>query len=167
MPKVRASRTTVIQDDRNGNPQLIRTVQKRWSAKAEAVFLDTLASTCNVKTSVEAAGFSTTTVYYHRRNKPGFAERWQEALQIGVERLEGLALETAERSLRGEPIDPASPLPRMSVSEAIQVIQLWRRTVKEGVTRRGGRPRHEPDLDELRAGIVRKLEAIERARGRA
>jgi hypothetical protein len=164
MPNSRDRRTTAIQDHRGHRPKEIRTQLMRWSPEAENAFLDTLATTCNVLAAVDACGFSSTTVYYQRRHNPGFAMRWQEALELGYERLEARLLEMAERSLTAPLTVPAEDDElRISIPQAIQMLQLWRRTVKEGVARRGGRPRHEPDLDELRAGIARKLEAIERA----
>lgn len=156
-----ASRPT-LQRHRGGKPKLVRKRQPRWSDEAERVFLDTLAVTCNVGTAVAATGFSTTTAYYHRRTRPAFAQAWSEALQLGYERLEERMLQAAERTLTGA--DPDGVLPVLTVPDMLTLLTMWKRTVKDGVTRRGGRPRHEPDLAELREGIVRKLDAIERAR---
>lgn len=58
-------------------------------------FIDALAATCNVRIAAEAAGVRLSTPYAARRRDPAFAERWDEALAIGYQRLEAEALNYA------------------------------------------------------------------------
>ncbi len=138
---------------------------KRWSATSERLFLDTLAATCNVMVAIERSGFSATTLYYQRRQDGDFAQRWQDALQLGYERLEAQLLEVAGRTLLADPATPEGQ-PKMTIAEALRLLELRRRTAKEGDARSGRRGVQTPDLDDLRSGILRKLTAIERARDR-
>jgi hypothetical protein len=155
-----------IRDCHGGLPKEIRVGRKRWSQVAEAKFLDALAMTCNVTTALEAAGFTASPVYRRRRADSGFAERWREALTIGYERLETRLVEAAERAMSGIEADPASPFPKMTVAEAIQVLNTYRRATKEGRTRTFWRRREKP-IEEVRASIARKLRALEGARDRS
>lgn len=54
-------------------------------------FLETLARSANVTTSVRAAGITQTTAYTRRRTDDGFAKDWDEALDQGIARLEEAA----------------------------------------------------------------------------
>jgi len=64
----------------------------RFDAAAQAVFLAHLAATCDTKASAEAAGVSESTIHYHRRTDPAFAEAYEEALRYGYLLLEAEAL---------------------------------------------------------------------------
>jgi hypothetical protein len=158
------SGATVIRDCHGGLPKEIRVGRKRWSQNSEAKFLDALAMTCNVSTALEAAGFTPSPVYRRRRNDPAFAERWRLALEIGYDRLEARLIEAAERTMSSGIGDAGSAFPDMSVSQAIQVLETYRRTVRQGRPRTSWR-RCEKPIEEVRASLARKLDAIERARG--
>jgi len=170
VPKAKTDRSAlpgeVIRDYPGGKPKLIASGVRRWPRASEAVFLDTLATTCNVTRSAAAAGFSCQSAYRHRRRMPAFAERWREALEIGYERLEQAMLDAAIRSVSDEEDATEAPLPRMSIGEAMNLLRLHRSSVKEGV-QRSGRPPREPSIEDVRASIARRLNAIERARGRS
>ena len=62
----------IVRPARNNQTKLIRTRGKRWSAQAEAVFLETLAATANVSAAADAAGFSTVAIYNRRMKEPNF-----------------------------------------------------------------------------------------------
>lgn len=150
---------------RPGGPhgaQVVRTRGHRWSDEAEEIFLDALAVTCNAALAAGQAGFSAQTVYRRRRTDPAFAARWNEAMRQGVARIQLLLVRGAEAALEGRAPDAESPLPPMSVADAIAVVRMH----GEG---QGGARRHRDwharprDLDEVRASILRKLDAIERA----
>jgi len=64
-------------------------------------FLEALAMTGNVTTSVAAVGMSVGGAYNRRARDPAFAAGWQAALVRGYERLEELLLATALESVGG------------------------------------------------------------------
>jgi hypothetical protein len=140
--------------------QLVCSTGKRWSDAAEALFLDNLAASCNVTASVRAAGFTPAAVYKRRRNDPGFAQRWEAALEQGYARLEALLLQRAvEEALEGFAPDPETPLPQMTVKDARAILSHHRATVTGGPRsrRQWARPR---TLDDMRDSILAKLEAV-------
>lgn len=140
-------------------PQRIRSTGKRWSDEAEAAFLDHLAASCNVTASAAAAGFSSEAIYRRRRNDPAFAQRWQAALEQGYARIEALLVQRAAEALEGFAPDPETPIPEMSVKDALAILGHHRARVEGGPRsrRQWARPR---SLDEMRDSILRKLEAI-------
>ena len=142
--------------------QVVRTRGHRWSDEAEELFLDSLALTCNAALAAEQVGFSGHAVYRRRRLDPLFAAKWNAAMQQGVARLQLLLVRGAEASLEGRAPDPESPLPPMSVADAIAIVRMFGEGGPEARRSRAwhARPR---DLDEVRASILRKLDAIERA----
>lgn len=143
--------------------QIVRTRGHRWSDEAEEIFLDALALTCNASFAAEQAGFSDTTVFRRRRTDPRFAARWVEARQQSVARLDLYLLQGAEEVLSGKPHDPESPLPPMTVADAIAIVRMYSDR-PEGDRRRRDWQARPRDLDEVKASILRKLSAIERAR---
>lgn len=67
------------------------------------VFLETLRKTCNVTLASQAAGITSGTAYKHKQSDALFAERWDEALQEGIDLLEA---EAHRRAFQGtdEPV---------------------------------------------------------------
>jgi hypothetical protein len=51
----------------------------------------------------------------------------------------------------------------MTVAEAISVLKLYRASVKGGAPQRYGWRAAEPDIEEVRAEVLRKVAAMERA----
>lgn len=153
---------TIVRASGKDGPQVIASGGARWTDAAEALFLDTLASSCNVKLSAAAAGFSKEALYRRRRTDPDFADRWQAALEQGYVRLEMLLLEGATTRAEGDDRKDL-PFPDMTVREAIVILQLHRASVKgDGTTRHAGWRARPRSLDEVRDSILRKLEAIAR-----
>lgn len=150
--------TTAIVVGKDG-PQVMRFTAKRWNEEAETVFLDTLAATCNVTAAAAACGFSDRAVYYRRRNDPGFAKRWQAALETGYVRIETLLIRRAIEALEGFAPDPSVPIAPMTVKEASELLGRHRAAVEGGSRSRRywARPR---SLDEIEDSILRKLEAV-------
>jgi hypothetical protein len=147
-------------------PQRIRSWGKRFTPEAEAVFLGRMRVSCNVRYSADECGFSARALYQRRLRDPGFAERWRLARDDGFAHLESLLVEAAEATLSGCPRDPDSPIPPMTVSEAITLLKLHRGAVT-GEGRRLGHGRSRPrSLEDMRESILRKLSAFERARRR-
>ena len=139
--------------------QVIRSDGARWTGQAEAMFLDSLAASCNVTASAQAAGFTTFSIYRQRRRDPAFALRWQAALEQGYARIEMALVRRAADALEGLAPDPDSPIPAMTVTEAIKVLGRHHAAVRGGQLseRRWYRPR---SLDEVRDSILAKLEAV-------
>ncbi|WP_174279997.1 hypothetical protein [Sphingomonas bacterium] len=148
----------------SAGPRLVNSRGLRWTDAAEAKFLDALAASCNVSHAARDAGFGGYTVYRRRRVDPAFAERWQVALTIGYGRLEELLLQRATEMLDGHAIDPDTPMPPVNFRDALTLLAQHRATVTgppvQGKTRRA----RVRGLDEVRASILAKLEAIEAKR---
>jgi hypothetical protein len=155
----------VVRPAKNGKTHIMRTGGHRWSAAAEAVFLEQLAATANVSASAEAAGFSTTAIYKRRMAEAGFRTRWQAALEQGVARIEMALVHCAAASLEGTPIVGDHPTPAMSVADALNVVKLHRAAVHGGKPQRYGWRTELPDIEEVRAEILRKVAVLERGRG--
>jgi hypothetical protein len=154
----RSAGATVIRYGKDGL-QVVRSSGARWTDAAAAQFLDRLAASCNVMLSADAAGFCVETVYKHRRENPVFAQRWQAALEQGYARIEMALVRRAADAMEGLAPDPATPIPEMTVDQALKVLSRHRATVEgRGRGRRGWtRPR---SLDEVSESILTKLEAI-------
>ena len=108
--------------------------------------------------------------YNRRRQWPAFAEAWAEALAEGYVRIETLLIHAATTTLDPEPSpeetrqnDYAAPI--MSVELAMKLWLAHRASQQGGKPQRYGWRRQEPDIEDVRAEILRKVEAIERARG--
>lgn len=143
--------------------QLVRTGRHRIGEADEQHFLDRLAASANVTLAAEQTGFSTVALYNRRRRDPVFAARWDEAIAQAYARIEALLVDRAERALEGRPLDPESPVPLMTVGEAIAVLKLHR-SAATGTGNRPGWPARPRALDELRGSILAKLSAFDRAR---
>ena len=84
-----------------------RVLQKRGRRAGEytddqrALFFGTLAQTCHVARSAQAAGIDISSAYHKRRSDPVFAEEWRLALTMGYERLEEELLCLAIEGLAG------------------------------------------------------------------
>ncbi len=149
----------------HGRVKVVATRGHRWSDAAETLFLDALAASANVTSAAEAAGFSTVAIYARRRRDAAFAARWAAAVQEGVARLEVALVRAAADTMEGLEFDSDAPIPRMTVAEATN---LWRLHRDQAAGRRDSHPGPAVRLrtmDELRDGIVRKIEAIKATRG--
>lgn len=164
---------TIIRPAKNGRTQVIRSTA-RWSDEAEERFLSVLAATCNVKAAAKAAGFSTVTLYKRRGRWPGFAAEWDAAIAQGYARLEARLVELANDSLRKprddddddeeeDEAERAEAGPAMTVSETMNLLRLHRASVRGGAPQDYAWRRGAPDPEAMRASILRKIEAIERA----
>ncbi len=154
---------TIVRASGKDGPQRVESDGHRWTDAAEAVFLDHFAASCNVTHAARACGFSTVAIYKRRRGDPGFAERWQAALEQGYARLESILVQRATDALEGFAPDPEVPIPPMTVKEALAVLQLHRASVKGEGARPGWRARPR-SLDEMRDSILAKLSALEAAK---
>ena len=160
----------VVRASKDGKPCVVRAGKGRWSTGGERAFIEELLATANVKAAARAAGVSDVTAYNRRRRWPAFAAAWDEAKAEGYERLEMALICAATATLDPEPAVEARPEafagPEMSVDQAMK---LWfhHNGGKGGRAPRYGWRRREPDIEEVRAEILRKVAAMERARARA
>ncbi len=156
-------RGTHLRASGKDGPQLVESDRKQWTDRAEAKFLDALAASCNVRWSAARTGFSKEAIYRRRRLDTAFAARWQSALEQGYARIEMALVKRALDALEGADPDPDTPIPVLTVADAISVLKLHRAAVAGAGRSPGwrGRPR---SLDEVRGSILAQLEAIEAAR---
>jgi hypothetical protein len=156
----------VVRPEKFGVTKIVLTTGKRWSAEAEEAFLEVLAATANVTAAAEACGFSDTAIYRRRMRDPGFAAAWAEALAHGYARIEAMLIETATESLRRKPIAGDRPMPAVGFNDALNLLKLHRASVRGGKPQRYAWRQQEPDIEDVRAEILRKVAAMERVRGR-
>lgn len=147
---------------KNG-PQVAESLGHYWSDEAEARFLDRLAASCNVRRAAAAIGYTPATLYWRRRRDPAFAERWAAALAQGYTRIEALLLERAEDALEGRMPDPETPIPAMTVKEAMELLRMHYAAVNGRGPRTPGRPARLRSLDEVRESILSKMAAMDAA----
>jgi hypothetical protein len=166
-----------LRQDKNGKPQMIRATA-RWSQEAEAAFLGELAATANVRAAAAAAGFSTPAIYKRRAAWPAFKAAWDAALDQGYARIEALLIAGACEALSGaEAVADAAPSPgglgearppaAMSVDQAMNLLRLHRASARGGAPQRYDVNARPADMVAVRASILRKVAAIERADARA
>ncbi|MES2291040.1 MAG: hypothetical protein V4530_15015 [Pseudomonadota bacterium] len=146
-------------------PQIQQNSRKKWTPAVEAQFLDVLSTTCNATRACAEIGWNYSVVYARRRKSPEFAARWQKAWAAGYERVEQLLLQNAVETLEGWQPDPDLPMPRMTVAEALTLVRMEKLVRADPSKRRGSFAKWK-SLDDVRASIVRKLAAIERAAAR-
>ena len=152
-----------VRPAKNHQTKLIRTRGKRWSLAAEERFLTHLAASANISAAAEAAGFSTTAIYKRRLREPGFAARWAQALEVGYIRLECLALEAGAATLAGTPLDTGAALPPMTAADVLNLLRLHCAAVKGGSPQRYAWRAQEPDIEQVRAEVLRRVAVMERS----
>lgn len=67
--------------------------------KQKEAFLKTLTETCNVSKAAKAAKHPRSTWYKMKSENPDFAEAWQNALDEGLDELEGVLYKRAKEGL--------------------------------------------------------------------
>ena len=156
----------VIRASKAGRPCIVRPGPGRWTARAQRTFLAELTTTANVAAAARAAGFSLNAVYNRRKLWPGFAAAWDEAKADGYLRLEMLLIHAATTTLDPDPApEDLREAPAMTVEQAMNLFKLHRASQHGGKPQRYGWRRQEPDIEDVRAEILRKVAAMERARG--
>ena len=143
--------------------QIARARLRQITPRVEERFLAVLAATCNVKAACREAGISFGAMYAHRKRWPGFARRWDEAVEIGALQLEFALVAHAMNPF--SPLGPArpAPVPPMRADQALHNLHMHQRRLR-GTGGRPGRAGTPPPVEEVRAKIVRTAEAIRRAR---
>ena len=104
--------------------KMVRAGPGRWNAAAEKRFFDELAATANVRRACAAAGVSTNAVYARRMKRPDFRAKWDAVLETGRAAIEMHLVETARKSFDPDDLDLGDVQPKVSVAEAIRIVQL-------------------------------------------
>ncbi len=146
--------------------QVARARIRQWTGRAERRFLEALAATCNVKAACAAVGLTPASAYGHRNRWPAFARQWDEALETGALKLDLAIIETAKNIFSDAPPDLSLPIPDMTFDQAIQALRLHQRRLSGTGGRPGRLPVNEPDIEEVRAEVLRKVAVMEKARAR-
>jgi hypothetical protein len=185
----------VIRAGRGGRLKLVTAGPRRWSTPVEERFFAVLASCGNIAASARAVGFSQTCIARRRRQFAAFEQRLQQALddaELETEfraaaEVRGLGrdcsrhasgsgnpaglCESAEAGpdsrLRGNDGDGAEARGEEAAFDMDGAMRFlkWREEKRRGGGRRGRVPKR-PSIEEVTAKIVRKVEAIKRARAR-
>lgn len=150
----------------NGRGKRIHTDGAQWSDEAEEMFFDLLGASCNVKASAEAVGFTASTVYHQRKKRPDFAAKWGVALAQGYARVEMAMVRAAAATFEGETYGADREIPKMTATEALNLLRLHGPEMR-GESRRPGRSARRRSLVEIQGSILKKIEAIENAGGDA
>lgn len=143
----------------SGTTERNYTRSQRGTDRQRTLFLDMLATTCNVRKSAEAAGVSNVSVYRWRRADPAFAEQWRAALLTGYDRIEAALIRRALTVLgeEGDTVDRGN----FDVEDALRLLhnhRSWERRPSE--TRvRAVRRATEAETD---AAILKQLAALDR-----
>jgi hypothetical protein len=150
--------------------QIARARLRQWTPRVEERFLAALAATCNVKAGCAEVGLTAASAYNHRKRWPAFARRWDEALEIGYAQLEcGLVEAACNLFSAGSEADPedrrpveVGPIRAMTAAHAIHLLHMHKHRV-HAIGKRPGLRAREPDIEDVRAEILRKVAAMERA----
>ncbi len=159
------ARDEIVRKSKHGRPCIMRVGPGRWSAAKEAEFLAHVEAGANVARAADLVGMSREAVYARRRREPGFAADWAEAVRSGYLDVEALLIENFRAVLSGAPRPAGSGLTgEITVADAMNLLKLHRSTAKGGAPQRYNWRAREPDIEEVRAEILRKVEAIKAQR---
>ena len=111
--------------------QLKRSAGKRWTEETERRFLAALAGSCNVRLAAAELGLCVHTAYKRRRNDPGFARAWDQAIEIGRHELESSIHENLNHFFDREMPEPQTPMRDVSVMDAIRLVRLYEKRERE------------------------------------
>jgi hypothetical protein len=154
-----------------------RVYQRRWhrtvrfTAERQAIFLAHFAMTCDTTASAAAAGVSESTVTYHCRNDPAFAEAYAQALREGYALLEAEVLRrrlAAQKKLRAAIEAAGSTLPpRLAAEEGAEFDRIMKLLARWDRNPRRVDSRFKPDgrrqrwtFDEAIALLDKKMRAL-------
>lgn len=152
-----------------GRPRLTAPRANEWTARTERAFLDHLSLTANVRAAAEAAGVSASGAWLRRRRMPDFAQAWAEAVEDGHARIELLLMERGAEMLGGDDEEDrgGDGAARAAFDPQIAMWLLKRQDQRRaGTVRRGRAWEREVPIEEVRASIMRKVEAMARANAR-
>ena len=154
-----------IRTSKSGKVCVARAGPGRWSQRKEGEFLTRLAATANISAAAEAVGLSTTSAYNHRRKWPAFAQAWRAAVAEGYDRVEAHLICQASCALDPQPPEVPSGPVEVSFDQGLNLLKLHRAAVRGGRPQRYAWRAQEPDIEEVRAEVIRRLRVMDRANG--
>ena len=141
--------------------QVRKAPRVNFTAEKRQVFLDHLASCCNVTRAAAAAGVGISTVYDARRRDPVFAEQWDQAIEAGYATLEALLIERAATGGSYAPGDTQVPGPEtIDTWLALDLLRLSR--MARAPRNTGGAPPRRESEKALTEAILAKLDVLAR-----
>lgn len=96
-----------------------------WTPRVEQRFLAVLAGTANVRLACREVGVWPQAAYNHRKQFPGFARAWDQAVEIGMSELESQIHENLNHFFDREMPEPSVPMREVSVMDAIRLVRLY------------------------------------------
>ncbi|KQM57910.1 MULTISPECIES: hypothetical protein [unclassified Sphingomonas] len=158
---------SVIRSGTN-RPLQRRHVTHGWTDARRATFLDHIAATCNLATSLTAVGMTKTGLYALRRRDPVFAEQLRSAMLVGYERLEAELLRKAVAAFEDGDTGGAEKgdviVEPMSVDQAMRLLERYQ-TSQKGSGGPGVREvRHRATQAETDAMLLEQLRILRRQR---
>jgi hypothetical protein len=120
---------------RSGRLQVRPAHRGKLTRAAEQLFLQALSATANIRLSAAAVGASARAFHRRRERNPAFARERRLALEMGYVRLEMAALMAAAPESHADDAwrenDPP-PIPPMTPEQAIHLLYLHEKSVREG-----------------------------------
>lgn len=143
----------------NGPLQLKQTKANGWTKARRAAFLEELAMSCNVRRAHVAAEMALGSAYRLRRRDPLFAKQWQEALELGYDRLELALVRRALEAVDELTLDEGKePVEKMSVVQALALLRQHRASVERGSANgRRSQPREVATQEETDAVLIKRI----------
>lgn len=150
----------------NGALQCKKTKANGWTKARRNAFLEELAMSCNVRRAHVAAEMALGSAYRLRRRDALFAKQWQEALELGYERLEMALVRRALEAVDELTLDESKePVEKMSVTQAITLLRQHRASVERGSANgRRSQPREVATQEETDAVLFKRIGMVLRQR---
>lgn len=143
--------------------QMKRAGYGRWSQAKEAMFFEELAASANVKRAAAAAGVSANAVYARRLKSPLFRAKWEAVRETAKAAIDMHLLRESKRSFDPDELDTGEVTPRVSIDQAIKISQSGApRSRRQDEPNPFGEPDDSDPMDELREGLINKLERMRR-----
>jgi hypothetical protein len=158
----------VMRRTRGGRPQIALARPHDWTEDQEDRFFAVLGATLNVTAATRAAGFSGKGAWARRRADAAFGRRWDAVTEEAEHRLELRLMELAARDIGALADDDTAAADAAAEAHPFDPdLAKWLLKHRRDGARRGRRGWHaaEPDIEAVRAEILRKVAAMERARG--
>lgn len=151
-----------LREELNGSTALggkvVRAGPGRWNEAAEKRFFAELAATANVRRAAEAAGVSQTAVYQRRMKRPDFRAKWDAVLETGRSAIEMHLIEAAKKSFDASELDVERVEPKVSVAEAIRIVQLHGNKAQKQSVENVDLP--DDEIEAVRQRILNKLQRL-------
>jgi hypothetical protein len=151
---------------KNGRLQLRLAPPGRITAAGEQAFFRALSASANVRLSAAAVGFAHSSFYARRKAKRAFAREMRLALATGYERLEGAAIAASlpeSHADDGWRRNDPPPIPRMTADQALQLLHLHEKSVRQSWENPHRRKRRGESWD-IYSERLRAMWAAEQAR---